>query len=92
MQDVTVRIHFRQPDGAIEDGQQDFGLESFAGFLPAVGDTIVDPGVRVGLDRRDPANREVWTVVQRVFGPRDLQDCVVLVVEARKGTEADTWI
>jgi hypothetical protein len=90
--DVTIRIHYRRVDGRVEDGGQDFGLEQFAGYLPAVGDTILDPGVAQGLERNRPENRDVWKVVDRVFNPRDLENYVVLVVDERKGTRADSWI
>jgi hypothetical protein len=55
-----------------------------AAFLPAIGDTILDSGVTQGLSRTDPANRRMWTVVQRVLNPRDNEDCVVIVVEERQ--------
>ena len=92
MADVTIRIYFRDQAGMVEDGSQDYSLTDFAGFLPAIGDTIVDPGVLQGLDRTEPQNRDVWKVVDRIFNPRDMADYVVLVVEERKGTEADTWL
>ncbi len=83
MTDVTIRILHRQPNGTIEDGQHDFDLASFGGVLPAVGDMILDPGVIQGRDRRDPANREMWTVVGRLFNPRDNADYIALIVETR---------
>jgi hypothetical protein len=67
-------------------------LQDFAGFLPAVGDTILNPGVIAGRDRDDPSNRDVWIVVDRVFNPRDQPNYVVLVVEERRGTEDDGWL
>lgn len=92
MADVTIRIYFRDGAGKIEDGQQDYSLSDFAGVLPTRGDTIVNPGVVQGLDRQTPENREVWKVVDRIFNPRDLANYVVLVVEKRKGAEADAWL
>ena len=83
MVDVHIRIYFREPDGKLEDSQQEFGIESFAGVIPAIGDMIVDPGVLQGLNRHDPKNRRVWDVVGRVFNPRDMADYVALVVEER---------
>jgi hypothetical protein len=70
MVDVHIRIYFRETDGTLEDSQQDFGVESFAGVIPAVGDMIVDPGVLQGLNRHEPTNRRVWDVAGRVFNPR----------------------
>ncbi|GAA2821629.1 hypothetical protein EDC40_10345 [Aminobacter aminovorans] len=81
--DVTVRICFRNKDGLIEDGAEDFDLSTFGGFLPSIGDKIVDPGVLSGMNRSDPSNREIWTVVERVFNPKDNSEYVALVVEAR---------
>lgn len=92
MTDVTIRIYYRDAKGNVEDGQVDFGLSDFAGFLPSIGDTVVNPGVLQGRDRNRPEDREVWKVVDRVFGPRDMKGYVVLVVEERAGTRADTWL
>ncbi|HMM73937.1 MAG TPA: hypothetical protein PKC22_17220, partial [Rhodocyclaceae bacterium] len=52
----------------------------------AVGDRILNPGVRQGLDRYSPANREIWTVVGRMFNPRDNEDYIALIVEERAPT------
>ncbi|MGD9836291.1 MAG: hypothetical protein AB7F72_01770 [Afipia sp.] len=79
-----VRLHYRDKDGTIRDAQADYELSAFGGFLPATGDLILDAGVASGLDRTDAKNRRMWTVVQRVFNPRDNEDCVVLVVEERQ--------
>lgn len=83
MFDAHIRIYFRESDGTLVDSQQEFGSESFAGIIPAIGDMIVDPGVLQGLDRHDPKNRSVWNVVGRVFNPRDMEDYVALIVEER---------
>lgn len=90
--DVTIRIYFRHADGMVEDGSIDFAPEQFGGTIPAIGDTILSPGVLQGLDREQPENREVWKVVERVFNPRDLKNYVVLVVEERAGSSADGWL
>ncbi len=87
MPDIAVRLYYRQPDGKMVDGEQDFDLKSFGGFLPMIGDLILDPGVLVNRDRREPQNRRMWKVVTRVFNPRDIEDCVVLVVEESIPTE-----
>lgn len=86
---TNIRILHRDPEGKIFDGGVDFGPEQFAGQVPAIGDTILDPGVLVGQDRRLPQNRQIWTVVGRVFNPRDNEDYVSLIVESRDGTLAD---
>jgi hypothetical protein len=84
MTDMTIRIYFRSADGSVEDGQQDYGLEDFGGIMPAAGDLILDPGVQVGRDRHEPENRRMWSVVQRVFNPRDNGGgYIALVVEER---------
>jgi hypothetical protein len=85
--DTVIRLHYRKADGKIEDAQEDYGIESFAGFLPAVGDMILNPGVPTNLDRNDRNNRRIWTVVQRVFNPRDNHDYVALIVEERIPSE-----
>ncbi|MEP9372564.1 hypothetical protein [Mesorhizobium sp. KR1-2] len=89
MNDVTIRIYFRSPDGAVEDGQHDFDFSSFGGVLPSIGDCILNPGVIHGRDRREPANREIWTVVGRVFNPKDNEDYIALIVEERAPTSQE---
>lgn len=79
--EITIRIYKQADGGQWEDCQEDYGLEAFAGFLPAVGDVILEPGVLQGRDRHDPNNRKLLTVVRRVFNPRDLQNYVALIVE-----------
>lgn len=83
MTQPSIRIYERADDGTVTDLQQEFDLSSFAGQMPAIGDTIVVPGVLQGLDRHELANRRFWTVVERVFNPRDLEGYVALVVEER---------
>lgn len=80
---ISIRIYFREADGTLVHNQQEFGVETFAGQVSAIGDMIVNPGVPQGLDRHDPSNREVWDVVGRVFNPRDMNDYVALIVEER---------
>jgi hypothetical protein len=87
---TTIRIYERYPDGRIEDRQLDMSLEDFAGQCPAAGDIIVEAGVPQHLDRSDPANRLLWSVVGRVFNPRDLPDYIVLIVEERSPLPAET--
>lgn len=84
-----IRILHRDLSGKVFDGSVDFGLEDFAGQVPGIGDMILNPGVPVGTDRHDPRNREIWTVVGRVFNPRDNGEYVSLIVESRDGTLAD---
>jgi|APFEC2959095171_1045051.scaffolds.fasta_scaffold00053_63 hypothetical protein len=84
-----IRILYREPDGTVADGQLDFDLEDFAGQVPMIGDMIVDPGVLKGQDRHLPQNRQIWTVVGRVFNARDNSDYVSLIVESRDGTIVD---
>ena len=84
-----IRILYRQPDGEVSDGSMDFGPEHFAGQIPMIGDMIVNPGVPPGLNRNDPQNREIWTVVGRVFNARGNEGYVSLIVETRNGTLAD---
>ncbi len=83
------RIYERAADGQIEDRQFDMTLDDFGGQCPAVGDLIVAPGVLSGRDRSDLDNRFLWTVVTRVFNPRDLPDYIALIVEERAPTAAE---
>jgi hypothetical protein len=87
MAEMSIRIYYREPDGRLVDGEQDFDLSSFAGILPSIGDSIIEPGVPQGLDRHDASNRIIWTVVGRVFNPRDLENYVALIVEERQPHE-----
>lgn len=84
-----IRILHRDTAGKVFDGGVDFDPEDFAGQVPTIGDTILNPGVPVGKDRDDPSIREIWTVVGRVFNSRDNKDYVSLIVESRDGTLAD---
>jgi hypothetical protein len=92
VEQVTIRIHHQSSEGEWRDGEQDYSLKDFAGFLPDVGDMILEPGVLDGLDRNDPKNRRLLTVVQRVFNPRDMSDYVVLVVESRAPTDREQGV
>jgi hypothetical protein len=92
MSETTIRIYFRDAAGHTEDGKLDMSLKDFGGVVPSLGDTILNPGVPTSLDRQDPTSRDVWTVVERVFNPRDQQDYIALVVTYRGGTLTDTWI
>ena len=84
-----IRILHRDAAGKVLDGGHDYGPEDFANQVPAIGDMILDPGVPTGSVRHDPRNREIWTVVGRVFNPRDNKDYVSLIVESRQGTLDD---
>ena len=84
-----IRILHRDTAGKAFDGSVDFSPEDFAGQVPAIGDMILNPGVPVGKQRDDPRNREIWTVVGRVFNSRDNKDYVSLIVESRDGILAD---
>ena len=79
-----IRIYFRNADGRVEDGQHDCDLTNFAGVVPQIGDQILASGVLQGRDRADPANREIWTVVGRLFNPKDNEAYVALIVETRQ--------
>ena len=84
MVDTTIRIYYRSASGKMEDSQQEHGLEDFGGVMPAAGDLILAPGVLAGRDRNLPENRRMWSVVQRVFNPRDNDGkYIALVVEDR---------
>ena len=86
---TSIRILHRDPAVKVFDSGVEFGLEQFAGQVPMVGDTILDPGVLQGQDRHMPQNRSIWTVVGRVFNPRDREDTVALIVESRDGNLAN---
>ncbi|MBA4765306.1 MAG: hypothetical protein H2048_07480 [Erythrobacter sp.] len=86
---TTIRILHRAEDGKVSDGSLDFDLNDFGDQVPAVGDQIVNPGVLIGKDRTDPQNREIWTVVGRVFNSRDNKDYIGLIVKTRQGTLED---
>ena len=84
MNETSIRIYFESDDGDWSDSQMDYPLESFGGFLPNVGDSLLEPGVLTGRDRHDPANREMLDVVKRVFGAKDHPNVVAIVVRKRK--------
>jgi hypothetical protein len=35
--DIVIRLHYRDGNGKIEDGQRDYGLQTFGGFTKAAG-------------------------------------------------------
>ena len=86
---TCIRVLQRDETGKVSDFGNDFDPEHFAGQVPAIGDMILNPGVSSGKDRHDPRNREIWTVVGRVFNSRDNRDYVSLIVESRDGTLDD---
>jgi hypothetical protein len=83
MAEMTIRICIRGSDGQIADAQLDCLLSDFAGVLPSIGDSYLAPGVLQGKDRSLPSNRQIWTVVGRMFNPRDNANYVALIVEER---------
>lgn len=90
---ATIRIYLRSDTGDIEDMEQDFTVEDFGGVLPAAGDLILDPGVFAGQDRSDPENRRMWSVLRRVFNPRDNGGAyIVLVVQERDVAVTETGL
>jgi hypothetical protein len=50
---------------------------------------FLSPEFPQGLDRREPKNRNIWVVVQRMFNPRDMENGVALIVEDRVPTPAE---
>jgi hypothetical protein len=92
MTDITIRLYYRDEQGHLTDHVHDFGLETFAGCVPMVGDKFLHPGVLEGKDRRDYRNRELLVVRERIFNARDLQDYIMLVCEEQPLTEAEADI
>ena len=86
MKDVTIRFYHRDDKGKLHDDSEDFGLEDFGGVVPASGDKILRVGVPTGLDRNVVSNREITTVTDRYFNPRDNADYIALVVSTRAAT------
>jgi hypothetical protein len=89
MSELTIRIFVRTNSGTLVDQEVSFELSDFGGHLPAVGDSVIRPGgtphsiMRPGATPQQP-NHTMWTVVRRIFNPRDLSDNVALVVEDRE--------
>ena len=83
-----IRIPHRDTAGKVVDGVWT-SPQDFAGPVPAIGDVILNPGTPVEKKRDDPRNREIRTVVVRVFDSRDNKDYVSLIVESRDGTLDD---
>jgi hypothetical protein len=90
--DIAIRLYSQTESGEWVDWQEEYDLSDFAGFLPGVGDMFLAPGVLQGLDRCDPKNRRLLTVVQRVFNPRDLSNYVALVVTEQIPTGRESVI
>lgn len=93
MSEINIRIYVRDENGELHDAEETYEVSSFAGQVPVVGDVILEPGVRGGLDRGVAENRKIWTVTGRVFNPRDLENYIALIVEQRVGKPADqVWV
>ena len=90
----AIRIHMIDEAGMIFDSGHEFDLKELADTVPAVGDTIVDPGVPQGKDRRDPTNRTILEVVARYFLPGAHQNdvYVAVVVKDRPAVEKEAVI
>jgi hypothetical protein len=90
MSETIVRLHYKMADGTIMDAANEYELSDFAGVLPSVGDQMLDPGVRAAKDRARPKNRELLTIVSRVFNPRDNKNYVALICESRPLSAAES--
>jgi hypothetical protein len=87
--DPAIRVLF-QENGKVKDYSEEHELSLFGGVVPNAGDVIVNPGVLQGKDRTKLENRDIWTVVRRVFNPKDNGGSyIALVVETRQATEED---
>lgn len=91
-QDPIVQVYFRNEEGRITDPSLNLSLDAFAGFLPHVGDVIVDPHTSLGIPQEQSTRGEVWAVVNRVFNPKDRIDHVVLIVERRPPPFSEPWV
>lgn len=89
MSQSAVIICFRNSDGKIVPDDGSYELSEFAGIVPSIGDRILEPGIRNGLDRHQLVNRRIWTVVDRYFYARDTAGQVALVVEERVPDESE---
>jgi hypothetical protein len=76
-------------NGEVIDSTEEYSLDKFAGVVPSIGDKFIDPGVEVGLDRSDPVNREIFTVIGRMFNIGDNGSYVGLIVDRRMGGPQD---
>ena len=89
-----IRI-YEEDDGVFKDTANEFDLCELADTVPEVGDFIIEPGVVVGKDRDDPANRDIYEVVSRYFMPNahgDNRSYVAVVVKSRCATEKEAPI
>ncbi|CAA7622290.1 hypothetical protein [Magnetospirillum sp. SS-4] len=83
---MLIRL-FSLTGGVFSPIGEDCSVEDFGGAVPVVGDLIVIPGVRAGLDRQ---NREVAEVVRRYLIPgADGSNRVGLIVTLRSGKQGE---
>lgn len=95
--DFVARLYSKNPDGHLEDMQNEIDGDEIGGVLPNVGDLIVEPGVPEGLSRIEPQNRTVYEVESRYFlpghsirnRPSGAATYVALVVKQRTGLESE---
>lgn len=86
---TLVRIYIRKADGKLEDTSEAYEVSNFGGIIPTVGDKFLNPWTSEQTTRNDPGNREIYTVLERVFNPRDLKDYVVLICSVSPCDEND---
>lgn len=87
MQKTEIRLFFAGQGAPYESDGLSYTLEQFGGTVPAIGDSIVDPGVLSGQNRLRPENRRILEIRQRFFLPDSASGAarVSLVVEERSG-------
>ena len=89
MAGTLIRL-FTLIDGVFTPIEEDYSTGDFGGTVPVVGDLIVISGVRAGLDRQNPANREIAEVVRRYLLPgTDAGNLVGLIVTLRSGKQSE---
>ena len=91
---IRLFLKAGRPEDHFVDLKEDYPLEEFCGTVPAVGDLILDPGVRPEQDRRDYRNRQLYEVVARYFLPHAHGDSsyVALVVKSRPAQKTEAEI
>lgn len=90
--ETYIHVFIRKGEELIK-WEESWDPADLGGACPAIGDTIVDPGLPVGhgpKDFADATKRTFYKVVERYFRPERSHTQIMLVVEARLGTDVES--
>jgi hypothetical protein len=88
---METYIHvFIRKGGELVRWDESWTPDELGGVCPAIGDTIIDPGLPAPSEKSDfatPSKRTFYKVAERYFRPEASHTQIMLVVEERLGRE-----